>query len=141
MQKPKKSICRICGREFTPATFHPDQNICFDKKCRRKATAERVAKYAEKEKSTARGRKKYAVREQKRYRSKKAEQLSLGHEIAPLQISIPRRLTLRSLQEELCKFKCAFYGLLQIINETSNEQLTYEKCYEAGKERNRKIEQ
>lgn len=141
MEKQKKSICRICGREFTPAWKHPEQTVCYDEACRRKATTERVAKFAKKEKATARGRKKYAAREQKRYRDKKAASLSAGHEIAPLTTSSASRLTLRVLHEEFCKLQYAFYGLLQIINENSGWQLSYEKCYEAGKEKFRIMEQ
>lgn len=140
MQKQKKSICRICGKEFTPAWKHPNQIVCNDEACRKKYGAERTAEYAKKEKSTSRGRKKFAVKEQRRYRGKKAASLSNGHEIAPLNIATVKKLTLRSLYEEFCKLKCAFDGLLQIINETSFEQLTYEKCYEAGKEKIRKSE-
>lgn len=73
MQKQKKSMCRICGKEFTPDSFHPGQNVCFDDSCRHKASAERVARYAQKQKSTARGRKKYAVKEQRRYRDKRQQ--------------------------------------------------------------------
>lgn len=141
MQKQKKSTCRICGREFTPAWKHPEQTVCFDEACRRKATKERVAKFAQKEKSTARGRKKYAAREQKRYRNKKAASLSAGHEIAPLSTTAVPRLTLRVLHDEFCKLQYAFYGLLQIVNENSEWQLSYEKCYESGKEIIRKTEQ
>lgn len=141
MQKQKKSTCRICGREFIPDSFHPGQNVCFDDSCRHKAGAERVARYAKKQKSTARGRKKYAIKEQRRYRDKKAASLSAGSEIAPMHPPVAPRLTLRSLQEEFCKLQYAFYGLLQVINENSDWQLSYEKCYESGKEKIRKIEQ
>ena len=141
MQKQKKSTCRICGREFTPAWKHPNQIVCNDEACRKKYGAERTAEYAKKEKSTARGRKKYAVKEQRRYRDKKAASLSAGHEIAPLAATAAPRLTLRILHDEFCKLQYAFYGLLQIVNENSGWQLSYEKCYESGKEKIRKMEQ
>ena len=141
MQKQKKSTCRICGREFIPDSFHPGQNVCFDDSCRHKAGAERVARYAKKQKSTARGRKKYAIKEQRRYRDKKAASLSAGHEIAPLTATAVPRLTLRILHDDFCKLQYAFYGLLQIVNENSGWQLSYEKCYESGKEKFRKMEQ
>ena len=83
----------------------------------------------------------YAVKEQRRYRDKKAASLSAGSEIAPLHPPVSPRLTLRSLQEEFCKLQYAFYGLMQVINENSDWRLSYEKCYESGKEKIRRMEQ
>ena len=138
MEKQKKSICRICGKEFTPAWQRPDQTVCNDESCRRKYGAERTAKYAKREKSTVSGRKKYALKEQKRYRAKKAKQLAAGHEVAPLPPTAPPKLTMRYLYDEFDKQQCAFFGLLQIINEKFAFQLSYEECYETGKEIKRK---
>ena len=128
MPTPKPVTCRICGREFTPAWNHPEQTVCYDEPCRRKAAAERSARYAKKRKSTSSGRREYAERERKRYLRSKA-----GIEQTHPQVLQPSpQITLKSLHGEFCHLRGAFAGLLKLLNAPFGRAITYEECREAG---------
>lgn len=128
MPTQKTVKCRICGREFTPAWNHPEQTVCYDGPCRRKAAAERSARYAKKRKSTSSGRRKYAEKERKRYLRSKA-----GIKRAkPQVLQLNRQITLNSLHGEFCHLRRAFAGLLKLLNAHFGREITYEECRNAG---------
>ena len=128
MTAPKTVKCRICGREFPPAWNHPEQTVCYDELCRRKAAAERSARYAKKRKATSSGRIEYVERERRRYLRNKAE-------IKQAQvIQANRKITLKSLHGEFCHLRGAFAGLLKLLNAHFGRELTYEECCNAGKD-------
>jgi len=130
MPTPKPVKCRICGREFTPAWNHPEQTVCYDGPCRRRAAAERAARYAKKRKSTSSGRREYAEKERKRYLRSKT-----GIEQAKPQVLQPKpQITLKSLHSEFCYLRGAFAGLLKLLNEHFGREITYEECREAGED-------
>lgn len=128
MPTPKTVKCRICGREFTPAWNHPEQTVCYDESCRRKAAAERSARYAKKRKSTSSGRREYAERERKRYLRNKAE-IEQAH---PQVLRPSQQITLKSLHGEFWRLQGAFAGLLKLLNAHFGREITYEECCEAG---------
>lgn len=131
---PKKH-CRICGMEFRPAWNHPEQSVCFAKKCRCRANTERNRIYLKRKKQRQLGRDAFSSNDRRKYLHQNALSLLAGKEVSPLAFVHPgQQYSLNMLAEMLFRLELTVDGLICILNSRMDTQpFSRAECYEYGK--------